>query len=362
MAGTPRVSVLMTVYNGLPFLSEAVESVLRQTLRDFELVIVDDASTDGSHELLQRYNDRRIRVYRNECNHGQAWSLRRGLELCRAAYVARLDQDDVCLPRRFEQQAALLDQRPGVAIVGTFMIAVDGQGRHTGIVGRRMENYGTFVASLLLGLCPVCHPSVMYRRETIIRVGGYDESFAPAEDVELWTRVALHRSEAAVIPTPLGLNRTHAAQQSVTKAEAQQRNIWRAQQQLLAAWCAPEAADAVGLFLRKDTALWTHCASRASWHVVFHAMHEMMATLKLSPSERAAFLRVMDRHVGLSLRVGPQITRWPSAVFYPALGCLSPILFPRIRQLLARGAALGRRWSTPFTLRRSLMTHGLHAR
>ena len=128
----PRVTVLMTVYNGLPYLAEAVQSVLGQTRRELEFVIVEDGSDDGSAEWLEAVGDPRIRLERNDRNRGQAWSLNRGLELAVGECVARLDQDDVCLPDRLAKQLAWLDAHPQAAAVGSFMAGIDAQGRRNG--------------------------------------------------------------------------------------------------------------------------------------------------------------------------------------------------------------------------------------
>ena len=107
----------MPVYNGLPYLREAIESVLCQTFTDFEFLIVDDASTDGSTDLIKSYGDSRIRLIRNEHNLGTSGSMNRGIELARSEYIARIDQDDVCLPERLREQLAFIESRPDLAIV-----------------------------------------------------------------------------------------------------------------------------------------------------------------------------------------------------------------------------------------------------
>ena len=113
----PIVTVLMPVYNGKNYLNEAIESVLCQTLTNFEFLIVDDASTDNSIDLINSYNDSRIKLLKNKNNIGQTASLNKGLEMAQGKYIARFDQDDVCLPKRLEEQVAFFKKNPSISIV-----------------------------------------------------------------------------------------------------------------------------------------------------------------------------------------------------------------------------------------------------
>ena len=108
----PIVTVLMTVYNGKNYLNEAIESVLCQTLTNYEFLIVDDASTDNSIEIINSYNDSRIKLLINKKNIGQTVSLNKGLAIAQGKYIARFDQDDVCLPKRLEEQVAFFKKNP----------------------------------------------------------------------------------------------------------------------------------------------------------------------------------------------------------------------------------------------------------
>lgn len=184
------VSVLMPVYNGLPHLRQAVESVLAQTFRDFEFVIVDDGSTDGSSVVLQRYADRddRIVLVRTK-RQGVAGALNEGLRHVRGQLIARMDADDVCMPERLALQVGFMARNPGIVAVGTAFEVMDHRGRRlTALYPPR--DHGAIDRKLLQGHCPISHPSAMIRRETLQRVGGYRERFAVAQDLDLWLRVA----------------------------------------------------------------------------------------------------------------------------------------------------------------------------
>ena len=115
----PKVTVLMPIYNGERYLGEAIDSILGQTLRDFELLIIDDGSTDGSRGIIESYSDSRINLVRNDCNLGLVATLNRGLELSRGDYIARMDCDDIALPTRLEKQVQYMDHNPEVGLCGT---------------------------------------------------------------------------------------------------------------------------------------------------------------------------------------------------------------------------------------------------
>jgi glycosyltransferase involved in cell wall biosynthesis len=160
-----KISVLTTVFNGGKYLAEAIESVLNQTWVNFEFIIIDDASTDNSVEIIKSYNDSRIRFFKNEKNIGQTASLNKGLKLAKSDYIARLDQDDVCLPVRLEEQYKYLENNQEVTIISSWEHTIDSSGVRVRSWESSLDNYGVFLGYLLLGLCPVWHPSVMFRKK-----------------------------------------------------------------------------------------------------------------------------------------------------------------------------------------------------
>jgi glycosyltransferase involved in cell wall biosynthesis len=185
----PRISVLMPVYNAERFLAPAVESVLEQTLADFELIIVDDASTDDSPHLLRRYaqSDSRIRILAQE-RAGYVAALQYGLKQARGHYIARMDADDICDPARFELQIERLERDSTLAALGSCALAIDPQGRPLGAFDVPLD-HEQIEAAHLAGVSSIHHPSVMMRREALQSVGGYRKDLAPAEDFDLWLRL-----------------------------------------------------------------------------------------------------------------------------------------------------------------------------
>lgn len=185
----PRISVLLTVYNAEEYVADAVESILGQSYPDFELLIVDDGSTDGSLDRLRELaaRDARIRL-ESRPNTGLVPALNELLEVARGEYLARMDADDVSREDRFERQLAFLDAHPEVVCLGTATDQIDERSR----LIRRPPLATTDHAiqeELLSGHNPLCHPTVMMRASVVRQVGGYDPASFPAEDLDLWLRM-----------------------------------------------------------------------------------------------------------------------------------------------------------------------------
>lgn len=184
----PQVSVVMPVRNALPFLDESVRSILSQTFSDFEFVILDDASTDGSAAALRRWanSDARIRLYHSTHNLGLAGSSNFVVRQARAPLVARMDADDVSRPERLRRQFEVLKSRPDVALVGTLYEGIDA-------VGRRVRPRDRWRLARGSVSPPFPHGSVMFRREVFEEVGGYREACDGWEDEDLFLRVVRRR-------------------------------------------------------------------------------------------------------------------------------------------------------------------------
>lgn len=213
---TPAVSVVMPVRNGLPFVSTAVESILGQTIRELELIVVDDGSTDGTSEYLDTVAaDSRVRVLRQE-QAGVSAALVRGCAEARGDLIARMDADDIALPDRLERQLALLRARPAVALVGGAYVVIDRAERRGATV--RFPTGDEALRRRLKDVNPFAHPTVVFRRQAYEEVGGYrlDEF----EDYDLWLRIS-ERHELATIAEPVLLYRHHAGQASAARVERQ---------------------------------------------------------------------------------------------------------------------------------------------
>jgi glycosyltransferase involved in cell wall biosynthesis len=212
-----RVTVLLSVYNGERYVGEAIDSILGPTYRDFELLVIDDCSTDRTPQILASYADPRIRVIRNATNRGLTKSLNLGLAEARGELIARHDDDDRSLPRRLEAQVAHLDAHPELALLGTQANVIDAQGRRRRTLTARKPLTPRACDFSLMFATPMVHGAVMFRR-AIVRdaLGGYDESFITSQDVELWARVAAGGWPMANLPEALVEHRVHAGSVAAT--------------------------------------------------------------------------------------------------------------------------------------------------
>lgn len=185
----PRVTVLMPVYNGATFLVEAVQSILRQTFTDFEFIVIDDGSIDNSVEVIQRFQDSRIRIIRNGMNLGVAASLNIGLMLAQGEYVARMDADDISRPERLECQVSFMDENPMVGVCGSWIQFYSRENNKVWKLPECSEE----IRCWQFHTVGVAHPSVMIRRQFFVENGlQYDPKYRHIEDFEIWGRAIRH--------------------------------------------------------------------------------------------------------------------------------------------------------------------------
>lgn len=196
----PKISVIMPVHNGLPFLKAAVESIINQSFKDFEFIIIDDASTDQSLGYLKSISDKRVKILKNPENVGVAQSLNSALKASEGQYIARMDADDVSLPQRLRNQLKFMVNHPQVDICGSWVNIIDKSGK---LIGSKkpVTNYQQ-IKEALSWSSPVIHPTFFAKRKFYEDIGGYDENFDMAEDYELLVR-AKDRFKIANIPEAL---------------------------------------------------------------------------------------------------------------------------------------------------------------
>ena len=201
---SPSLSVVMPTYNAAEYIERSLESILRQSFKDYELIIIDDGSTDGTIELIEKQEDDRIYLIQREEESGITSALNRGIDEARGQYVARHDADDWSSPDRFDKQITYLETHPNVALLGTGAYLVDEDGKQ---IAKRRVLSNPEVADLI-DHNEFIHGSVMMRREPLVDLGGYDERFLTAEDYDLWLRLADQYS-VANIDEPLYHFRQH---------------------------------------------------------------------------------------------------------------------------------------------------------
>ena len=222
----PGVSVILPVYNSVRYIEDAVRSILCQTMNDFELLLLDDGSVDGTEELVRQLaaQDERIHLVQRE-NRGLIATLNEGLALARSPLIARMDADDIALPHRLARQYDYMQRHPDVVAVGSDVRFMDEQGR---CYRTKKVPVGEAVEDAWRWGCPLVHPTVMMRAEAVRRAGGYSSAFPSAEDYALWLRL-LAFGVVDNIPEVLLQYRVHGESISHTSARQQRNSILRAQ-------------------------------------------------------------------------------------------------------------------------------------
>lgn len=211
----------MSVHNGRRYLGRAIESIQNQTFRDFEFLIVNDASTDGSGGVCRRYadSDSRIRVLSNSSTRGLAFSLNKAWSVSKGTYLARMDADDVSLHDRFEKEIEYLEDHPEIGLVGCFFREMDGEGTVSEVV----SDFPTEPAVLQWRLFlenPIPHPCVMMRRSIFEQMGGYDERWSISQDYDFFVRSS-RITRLSNVPEVLYHRRVHDGSVTCTRNEEQ---------------------------------------------------------------------------------------------------------------------------------------------
>jgi len=250
----PEVSVLMSVYNGEEYIRPALDTLLAQSLEGFELVVVDDASTDDTPRILEEYKERddRITVIRNDKNLNAAGARNRGLEACTAPLVAVADADDIYEKERLQKQVAFMKENPEVGVLSSNVYMVDQDGENPRRISYPMQHEA--IRLKMNYTFPFCHPATMFRRDLLLEVGGYNEEAVTAHDVELCSRL-VHQTRFANLSDPLVKYRRHEESNYANRSELGEMVSLRARRDLLADYLGEEInldeADALHTLLRR---------------------------------------------------------------------------------------------------------------
>lgn len=309
-----RVSVVLPVLNAGPYFAPALASIVRQTLPEVEVIVVDDGSTDGSREHAERVGqmDRRVRVAANAFEKGIVGALNTGLDLARGDYIARMDGDDISLQNRLAAQVAFLDSHPEIGVCGAWA-------RTIGFVEGQVWKYPTdheAIRATMLFNTPLAHPLAMFRRQLFADLGlRYDRSFEFAEDLELWERAA-RKVRLANLPRILLYYRTHRGSTTAIRRQDQVRNtervLRRGLEQLrlepttqewdvhrrLALWDNPTGED-----FRDRAQRWVERIAAAN-----------AATGTFCPDALAGFINGKFSSLGIGLAAGEPLPRPPAAL------------------------------------------------
>ncbi|HSJ07811.1 MAG TPA: glycosyltransferase [Longimicrobiales bacterium] len=349
----PRVSVVMAVFDGEKYVAESVASILAQDFPDFELIIIDDGSTDGTRDIVAAFDDPRIVLHANPANIGLAASLNRGLGVARGEFIARQDADDVSAPTRLARQVEFMDAHPDIGLLGTAHTEIDDAGAVVGDVDAHADH--AMIAWSLLFFCPFVHSSVMFRRSVVDGVGAYDPAWRYSLDFEYWTRIA-RRYRVANLPERLVRLRFHVDSMTSTYGERtleghrlRVRNVAR----LLGMDGRPDAEqEAVhARIARLMFGPWTGLDAGDALTTVDEVLHLQTAFVRdagLQRDEAAAHRFELRRHLGRALLEFGRSTPAPSAA--PRLAwriagltgrdMLRPRTLAALADLLLRGTLL----------------------
>ena len=256
MNTAPKISLIMSVYNGEDYLSEAIESVLNQTFKDFELIIINDCSTDKTHEILKRFEelDKRVKVHTNEVNLRLPSSLNKAISYAQGKYIARMDADDICLPERLEKQYEFMEKNPNVALSSCRFMTLKNGVISSGGCGGKCDNES--IKALLLVTNPILHPGIIAKADAI-RSLLYDKNFTCTEDIELWTRFVLNNKRVEILSEYLMIYRLHDKQITETTLDKQKNEVIKIQKTYLSQLLKPMTEEQEefyinGIYFRKN--------------------------------------------------------------------------------------------------------------
>lgn len=316
----PLVSVLMPVYNVEKYIREAMDGVVQQTFEDFEFVIVDDCSTDGTVAIVEEYaaRDPRIRLTSTPRNMGHTAALNLGLDETKGEFVARMDGDDVTFPPRFDLQLAYLQKHPECVALGTQVEFMDEEGDFLVRLNRQLA-HEDIETNLMRGDClAMVHPTVMFRRDVVMAIGKYDSGLKKGEDHDLYLRLAEHGRLANLPEVMLRVRRFPT---STTALSTQEEMIARTRDTIR------RARERRGLPpdpIELDS--FPQMQTRAQWH----------ADWAMSLHKRNEAPRVARKHTWRALRHGFFTYEAWRAVFYVFMGPAAVIPIRSFVRMLTR--------------------------
>lgn len=220
----PRISVVMASYNRIDYIKESVESILSQSFKDFEFIIIDDCSTDGTRELLEKYAtlDSRIKLIKNKSNKGLIYNLRLGMDMACGEYIARMDDDDISYPNRFEKQIEYMDKNKDIIVCGTFIELIGDVDNNEGWVKHSSSDE---IELLLNFFNPICHPSVIMRKDFLKQNNiNFSYDALHAEEYDLWKQIIFKNGKIANLPEVLLKYRIHKKRISQDKSTSKIQN------------------------------------------------------------------------------------------------------------------------------------------
>ncbi len=224
----PEISVIMSVYNGEDYLRPTLQSILAQTFKNWELIVINDCSSDSTGQILDEFakKDERVKVFTNEVNLRLPSSLNKAIDIAKGKYIARMDADDICLPQRLEKQYEFMQNNPDTALSTCRFLTLKNGVYASGGCGGRCD--AGSIAALLLFTNPILHPGVIAKAE-VMKAYKYDPTHTCTEDFELWTRIACDNLKMQILPEYLMIYRLHDKQITKTTLERQRGEVLKLQ-------------------------------------------------------------------------------------------------------------------------------------
>ncbi len=303
----PLISVIMSVYNGETYLQEAIESVINQTFQNWELIVINDCSTDSTSEILSAFacKDERIKVYPNEVNLKLPSSLNKAISLCQGKYIARMDADDICLPERLEKQFKFMEENSDTDLSSCRFLTLKNGVYASGGAGGKTDSDAVY--AMLLVANPILHPGVIAKAE-VLKEFNYDTSLTCTEDLELWTRLAMNGKKMQILPECLLIYRLHDKQITSTTLERQHTEVLKIQNKYYSALLEKMEEDMQeyyidGIYFRNNNdinkfltyAKWLKKATLENFKksIIYYALFEVLAEHKRNGIKKADLIKAM---------------------------------------------------------------------
>ncbi|BCX13527.1 MAG: hypothetical protein KatS3mg085_059 [Candidatus Dojkabacteria bacterium] len=215
----PKISVIMSVYNSQAFLRDSIESILKQSFKEFEFLIVDDNSSDDSYKIIKTFTDERLKIFKRDKNHGLTANLNYLIQKSNSPYIARMDADDIAEPDRLKIQYEYLKSNPEVSLIGTKAKIINEQNKILGEIN--VPNSFEQILSKIFIQNVFVHPTLMFTKDSILKVGMYDENFKKAQDYHLILKYLAHNLILKNLDQELLLYRIH--QKSISKSKSNEQ-------------------------------------------------------------------------------------------------------------------------------------------
>ncbi len=303
----PEISVIMSVYNGETYLEEAIESVRNQTFKNWELIVINDCSTDSTAKILADFSlkDGRIKVHTNEVNLRLPASLNKAVSLSSGKYIARMDADDICLPERLERQYRFMEENKEVALSSCRFMTVKNGVYASGGAGGRCDS--KVLKAMLLVANPILHPGVIAKAE-VMKKYNYDTSLTCTEDLELWARMAADNQRIEILPECLLIYRLHDKQITSTTLERQHTEVLEIEKKYYEAVAGEMDEKTKGFYISGiyfkenadiesfiEYAKWLRSVSAGKFDrsIIDYALLEVLAEYKRSGVAKADVLKAM---------------------------------------------------------------------